>query len=41
MKSGLENAPSAFKKPVLRDPFLWLFLATASFWALVIWLLFL
>ena len=37
---GMETTPPVFEKPYLRDPFLWLLVATAAFWALVIWYFF-
>jgi hypothetical protein len=38
--SRTEESPAIFQKPVLRDAFFWLFLATTLFWAVVIYLLF-
>lgn len=38
--SNTEATPPVFEKPVLRDAFFWLFLATLLFWAVVIYLLF-
>lgn len=38
--SKTETTPPVFEKPILRDAFFWLFLATLMFWSLVIYMLF-
>jgi hypothetical protein len=38
--SRTEETPTVFERPVLRDAFFWLFLATMLFWAAVIYLFF-
>ena len=41
MKSGMEDTPPTFEKPVLRDPFFWLFIATLVLWAVIFGFIFL
>ena len=38
--SGLEQIPHVFSRPLWKDRFFWLMIATAIGWALVIWYLF-
>lgn len=38
MSSGLERTPPIFGRPIWKDTFLWILLATAAFWAGVFWL---
>lgn len=37
--SGLETVPRILKRPIWRDRLFWIAIATALFWALVIYLL--
>ena len=39
-RSGLERTPRIFSRPVWKDPFLWVFIATVLFWAIVFHFLF-
>jgi hypothetical protein len=36
---GLEQLPKVFSRPVWRDRFFWLLVATAMGWAVILWLL--
>ena len=35
--SGLENVPPILKRPVWKDSFFWVTIATIAFWVLVFW----
>jgi len=35
----MHKLPHVFSRPVWRDRFFWVFLATLAFWAFVLWLI--